>query len=141
MKITASAKDGIGTTATCEVIVQGEIIITSVALRETEMAVGVGKTRKIETIITPENPTIKTITWTSSDTDVVTVNENGEITGVRKTTDEENIKVIGTTDDGSDITVECKIIVVEQFVETIEIKDEKEPSNSTSTIEIEETRQ
>ncbi len=42
----------------------------------------VGETDTLDATITPENATDQTLTWTSSDTTVVTVDENGNITAV-----------------------------------------------------------
>ena len=71
--------------ATCTVTVIDEskvnVSVTEVKLNKTELTLCIGKSETLTVEVVPENATIKDITWYSSNTDVVTV-ENGVLTAV-----------------------------------------------------------
>ena len=71
--------------ATCTVTVIDEskvnVSVTEVKLNKTELTLCIGKSENLTVEVVPENATIKDITWYSSNTDVVTV-ENGVLTAV-----------------------------------------------------------
>lgn len=58
--------------------------ISSISLTDTE--VGIGLSKRIPRVINPNYTSASSITWTSSDPSVATVNENGFVTGVSKGT-------------------------------------------------------
>ena len=60
--------------------------VTGVALNKSAMELQVGKTETLTATVTPENASEPVVTWTSSDTTVATVNENGVVTAVAKGT-------------------------------------------------------
>ncbi len=93
-------------TAVCKVTV---IPVALVDIEITE-ALSVYETveAKIEVSFTPENATNKKLTWSSADTSVAIVDENGIVTGVKA--GETDITVI--TEDGS-ITKSCHVTVME----------------------------
>ena len=83
--ITAKAGDQ---TAECEVTVnpEGTIIpVTKVELNKTSLSLKEGGEETLTATVTPATATDKTVTWTSSDTDVATV-ENGKVTAVAEGT-------------------------------------------------------
>lgn len=53
---------------------------TGVKLNETEITIKVGQEFNLVATISPENATDKSVTWTSSDTSVATVDNNGKVT-------------------------------------------------------------
>ena len=71
--------------ATCTVSVIDEskvnVSVTEVKLNKAELTLCIGKSENLTVEVVPENATIKDITWYSSNTDVVTV-ENGVLTAV-----------------------------------------------------------
>ncbi len=80
--ITASSVAG-EESATCEVTVTApEVPVTGVTLDTNEVSVDENKTVTLKATISPDNSTIRTVTWTSSDEGVATVDENGVVTGV-----------------------------------------------------------
>lgn len=76
--VTAKTVDG-GLTAKCNVSV--EIPATALKLSKSSLTLYSGKSETVTATISPNNTTNKTVTWTSSDTKVATV-QNGKITGV-----------------------------------------------------------
>lgn len=104
--ITVTTADG-SKTATCTVNVRVHIgvPVQSVGLNKTELALEVGKTGTLEAIVEPSDATNKNVTWSSSNSEVATV-DNGVVTAV--SAGEAIITV--TTEDGGK-TATCKVTV------------------------------
>ena len=63
--------------------VYGDFIsVESVSLSETSLTLTLGETEMLNSTLTPTNATVKTLTWTSSDTSVATVSPDGIVTAV-----------------------------------------------------------
>lgn len=78
---TISAKAG-EKTATCSVVVAKRIIaVTSVSLNKTELSLTKGQSETLVATIKPDDATDKTVSWSSSNTGVATV-EDGKVTAV-----------------------------------------------------------
>ena len=58
------------------------VAVTGITLNQTSATIGIGETLTLTYTITPENATNKTVTWTSSDETVATV-ENGVIKAIK----------------------------------------------------------
>ena len=98
-------------------------------------SVDVGKTIALNPTVSPDTATYKNVTYSSDDTNVATVDENGVVTGVKA--GEATITVTATN--GSEVstddkTATCKVTVV-QPVESVELNKE------TTTIEVGATDQ
>lgn len=79
--ITATTSNG--KSATCTVKVENKVIaITSISLNKTNIKLEIGKSEVINVVTTPSNATKDTITWTSSNPSVVTV-DNGIVKGIK----------------------------------------------------------
>jgi Ig domain protein group 2 domain protein len=104
--ITVTTADG-SKTATCTVRVRIQIgePVQSVGLNKTELALEVGKTGTLEAKVEPSDATNKNVTWSSSNSEVATV-DNGVVTPV--SAGEAIITV--TTEDGAK-TATCKVTV------------------------------
>jgi len=74
-----------------------------------EDKVNVGDTVQLTAAIAPEDATIKDVAWSSSDTEVVTVDANGVATGVRGGT----ATITATAKDGSGVTGTIEITAIE----------------------------
>ncbi len=67
----------------CQVTVSRKIVpVTGIALDNREMTLEKGKTWQLEATVTPEEAQNKELSWSSSNTDVVTVDETGLATAV-----------------------------------------------------------
>ena len=78
-KITVNTENGL--TATCDVTVQTSII--SIAVSSTSKKMEVNQTAQLTATVTPADATEK-VQWTSSNTDVAKVDNNGNVTGIGK---------------------------------------------------------
>ena len=84
------------------------IHVESVTLNEISVVLHAGKTKTLIATVLPENATDKSVTWTSSDTNVATVDANGTINAVGVG----NATIIVITSDGGK-TATCAVTVVE----------------------------
>lgn len=103
--ITATTVNG-GYAASCKVTVKPIIKSTSVKLNKTSLSIKHGHTYDLVATISPANTSNKSLTWKSSDTKIVKVSSNGEITAVKPGT--ATITCI-TKDTGKKAT--CKVTV------------------------------
>ncbi|MDE6480675.1 MAG: Ig-like domain-containing protein [Muribaculaceae bacterium] len=70
-------------TATCEITITDPYIeVTEITLDQTEATIYEGETLQLVATVTPEDATDPTVTWTSSDEFVATVDENGLVTAL-----------------------------------------------------------
>ena len=80
---TITAKAG-EKTATCTVTVKAKIIeVTGITLDKTTATLTVGDNLTLTATVAPANATDKTVTWTSSDAAVATVDATGKVTAVK----------------------------------------------------------
>ena len=81
---TITGKTNNGKTATCKVIVSEKVIpVTGLNIDKMDLSLQVGDSETLKATITPSNATVKTPVWTSKDTKVATVDQNGKVTGVK----------------------------------------------------------
>ena len=76
--MTANSDDGVPTSWTAQKIVA----VTGIELDADEMSLIVGGVGTLKATVEPTDATDKTVTWTSSNTSVATVDANGNVTGV-----------------------------------------------------------
>ena len=82
--------------AKCEVNIKNSIPVESVKLNSNQLELVEGETEQLIATVLPEDATNKNVTWTSSNPNIATVNENGVVTAVK-----EGIPTITvTTEDG-----------------------------------------
>ena len=117
--ITVTTADG-QKTATCEVTVieeqdpdpepdPEEIAVEGISLNIQNITLKIGETTTLEASITPDNATNKNVIWSSEDSDIASVDEDGKVTAkeVGKTT------ITVTTEDGQK-TATCEVTVKEK---------------------------
>jgi glucosylceramidase len=73
------------------------VAVTSVAMSPTSASVGVGSTTQLSATVAPSTATNKTVSWSSSNAGVATVNSSGLVTGVAAGT----ATITVTTQDGA----------------------------------------
>ncbi len=98
-------------TSTCNFTIY--VPVTGVSMNKTAYYLAKGKTFLLSAVISPSNATNKAVSWVSSNTSIVKVNESGQVTGVGKGI----ATVTCTTADGAYKT-SCKIRVY-QVVEKV----------------------
>lgn len=103
--ITAKSEDG-GKTAKCTVTVLAKTVaVTGVSLTETSLQLKKGDTHTLKANVQPSDATDKTVKWTSSDTAVATVDQNGLVTAV-------NSGNATITASAGDISATCAVSVI-----------------------------
>ena len=82
--ITATAADGSGEKATCSVTVDAAatVPVESVSLDKTSLELTEGETAQLNATVLPSNATNRAVNWTSSDSTVATVDQNGNVEAV-----------------------------------------------------------
>ncbi|MBP3789058.1 MAG: Ig-like domain-containing protein [Prevotella sp.] len=94
-------------TMTVKVGKDNNIYVTNVELSQTSIVIEENQTYQLEAVITPENATNKAVTWTSSDEQVATVDEEGLVTAVGVGTS----TITCVANDGSGISATCVVTV------------------------------
>ena len=90
-----------------------EKVATSLRLSATSTSVRMGASKSLSATITPSTVANKNLTWSSSDTSVVTVSSSGTIKGVKMGT----ATIKAKTTDGSNKTATCKVTVTLPFTD------------------------
>lgn len=100
----------------------GEVEVESIKVTAEKTELKVGETTTVKAVITPDNATDQTVSWTTSDESVITVDKDGQITA-KKTG---KADVIATTSNGK--TDKVEITVVEE-------KPDPQPETDKSKLE------
>lgn len=107
--VTCITEDG-GYTASCTVTVTGTTIsVTGVSLSQSSLSLNVGESSQLTATITPANATNKNVTWSSSNSNVASVNSNGLVSAIASG----HAVVTCKTVDGN-YQATCSITVAEQ---------------------------
>ena len=131
VRITATAQDGSGKSASCVVSVTDDILVTSITVSPTSNTMTVGDSVFLSVTVCPFDAANKCVTWSSTNPDVATVNE---LTGLVIAQSGGNAVIYATACDGSGVVGCCSISVNEPIlVENIAVSPE------TVTIEVGET--
>lgn len=80
--ITVTTNDG-GLTATCAVTVS-PVHVESIVIAPVLATLAVGETKALNVTVLPENATDKSVTWSSNNESIVSVDENGNIIAYNK---------------------------------------------------------
>lgn len=107
----------------------GKIRVSGVSLDPTNLELNIGETSTLSATVTPSYAADKGISWTSSDTDVATVDQDGKVTAVKAG----SATITATTTDGG-YTATCNITVtIMSNIEDPEEGDDWEWDNSEKT--------
>ncbi|MBQ5723202.1 MAG: Ig domain-containing protein, partial [Muribaculaceae bacterium] len=88
-----------------------------IALDRTEVSLETSQTTTLVATVLPESATDKSVTWTSSNEAVATVDANGMVTAIAVG----EAIITATTTDGSDLSASCKVTVVPVLAMSIEL--------------------
>ena len=102
---------GSNTSASATVTVIDPYAVTGVPLARTTLSLEMGETATLVATVLPEDARDKTVTWSSGNTAVATVDQQGKITTVSPGT----AQITVTTKDGS-FSASCALTVVERVV-------------------------
>ncbi len=115
--ITVTTQDG-NKTATCTVTVPDPsadpVAVTGVSLNKTSTSLTVGSSETLTATVAPANATNQAVTWSSDNTAVATVNQNGKVTAVAAGT----ATITVTTADGNK-TATCTVTVSAAVTPTV----------------------
>lgn len=105
--LTATSKDGSEVKGELTVVVSNVAVSTITVAGKTELVIGQSAT--FTATVAPENATNKSYAWSSSDAEVATVDENGNVTALKAGT----VRIIATASDGSEVKGEVEVKVVD----------------------------
>lgn len=103
--ITCTTKDG-GYSATCVLNVVESV--STIALNYQTYYLGVDKTVMLIATVSSPNASNKDVYWSTSNSDIATVNQKGKVTGRKKG----NVTITATALDGTEVEASCEIQVV-----------------------------
>ena len=110
--ITATAHNGKSTSK--DVTVPEPILAESVSIDQKVTSITTGKTAQLGAKVAPQNAENKTLTWSSSDQNIITVDDKGKIKAVKKGTATITVKTSNGKSDSVKITVADAAEVVTQ---------------------------
>ena len=114
--VTITATNSAGQKASINLTVE-RTLAESIVLNTTSVRLKVGEENSLTVSFTPATTTDKSITWSSSDTNVVTVSETGLIKAVALG---ESV-ITAKTNDGSNLSVTCNVKVIPTLVKSVVI--------------------
>ena len=90
-------------------IKEGEppVLVTAITLSHSELKLTVGDTQQLTDTVAPDNASDKTVTWSSSNDEVATVNSDGLVTALAKGT----ATITCKANDESGVTAVCEVTV------------------------------
>ena len=110
--ITAKAGDK---SATCKVTVSKNVIaVTEITLNKTTLSLKEGDSETLVATVKPDDATDKTVTWSTSDTSIATVDSNGRVTAVKEGTATITAKA-GDKSATCSVTVSKKVVAVTEI--------------------------
>ena len=104
--VTVTTVDG-GKTATCEVTVT--ISVSSITLNAKKLEMQVGETSKLTATVLPDNATDKSVTWTSSDNTIASVDDDGKVTAKKAG----KAVITAKSVSNPDVVASCEVTVVQ----------------------------
>ena len=110
--------------------------VTGVTLEPTEIYIPIGDTFKINGYVEPEDANEKTLLYSSTDPQIVTVQDDGTITAI----EEGETKVVATAKEDENIKAECKVFVVRKMEDTEIIFDSPLKGDGVRITGIEDTK-
>lgn len=110
---------------TTEGSMEEDILVTSIELNISELTLPEGSSYTLNATVRPDNATDKSLTWTSDNEEVATVDDNGKVTAVS-----EGTATITVTSKDGEIKDTCEVTVTERVVIDNPDKDDEEDAGS-----------
>ena len=104
--VSARATDGTGVVSSCEVTVVTPV--SEIVFAEPELTIAEGQSVPLAVTVYPATADDKSLQWSSGDTSILTVDEDGTVTALRRGT----TTVTAKAKDGSEVTASCSIRVI-----------------------------
>jgi hypothetical protein len=102
-------------------------LVTAIAILPEECQVPIGETTQLYPSVTPTNASIKTLTWTSSNTAIASVDADGLITAVS----EGSVTITATATDGSNVSSPVTVTVPNISISSANVQFEQTGNNLT----------
>lgn len=101
-----SAATVFGNSATCKVVVKKPMVdVSSVIFNTQELSLSVGNSEYIRAMVLPDDATNKTLTWKSSNADIVSVDQNGMVKAIAPG----SVTITATSHNGKQATCNVKV--------------------------------
>lgn len=84
-----------------------KVLVKKITLNETEVGMKKGTTVTLKAVVTPSEASDKAVEWSSSNTKVAAVDQNGKVKALKNGT----ATIKATAEDGSGVSASCKITV------------------------------
>lgn len=143
VEITATANDGSGKSATATLEVKPVYVEAISISGENEKVIG--QTTTLSCVISPDNATYKDVIWSSSNTGVATIDQNGVVTAIEDGT----TTITATSTDGSGVYATFLFTTHRIYIDNIEINEPStreiwvnnsfKPTGSASTVQLSAT--
>lgn len=114
--IKATSTDGTNLSDSCKITVL-PVLASSVSINKGNVKLRKNGSLKLEAVVMPENANNKNVVWKSLDDDIVAIDDNGVIEGLKVGEG----KVVVLTTDGSDLSDTCIVTVEPILVSSIEM--------------------
>ncbi|MFR1689939.1 MAG: discoidin domain-containing protein [Coprococcus phoceensis] len=114
----------------------GEVEVESVKVIAEKTELKVGETTTVKAVITPDNATDQTVSWTTSDESVITVDKDGQITAKKNG----KANVIATASNGKTDKVEITVVEEKTDPKPDNGDDGKDNQNQTQNTKPEEDK-
>ncbi len=108
--IVVVAQDGSAASAKCNILVADDSI-TKIAIDPDNITINVGEQHEIKHKIEPYHATNKQLAWTSSNTEIATVNADGVVTGLKVG----QVTITATAQDGTNVQAKCTVNVTQDI--------------------------
>lgn len=104
--ITVKSADGSNISAQCELTVVA--LVEGISINITTATLNEGQSLQLETTVSPEFATDKSVEWSSSNEAVATVSQEGKVTAISKG----SATITARSTDGSNVSVSCNVNVI-----------------------------
>ncbi|WP_315109800.1 Ig-like domain-containing protein [Clostridium intestinale] len=131
--VSSMTLDAIDIDETGYLIDSSTVVVTEISLNKTSLSLNVGQTEDLIATVKPDNVDNKSVTWSSSDESIATVDENGKVTAIK----EGNATITTKTADGTNLTAICAVnVITNNESVTVESEKDKLALNSEFTTDI-----